>query len=579
MTKCLPAARSEASRALAALRGEFARAAACSLGANLLMLTPTLYMLQVYDRVLVSRSELTLLAVSLIVLVLFGVMALAEALRTRVLIGAGVRLDSLLAPRAFDAGFAAALTPAPGAAQRPLADLIQLRQFLTGGGVIAFFDTPWVPIYIGVLWLLHPWLGLMALGFAVLQFLLVRFGHRRTVAPGEAAAASAADETAFMRRKLQGSEAPEAMGMVGALWQRFQAQHATQLADRARLQGLTHRVTAVSKFARYTQQSLALGLGGLLVIDGQLSVGAMIAANVLMTRALAPIDMLVGSSRALAGARAAFARLQALLAAHPAAAAAAPMQAPLRGEVSLRGVQAHAAGRAAPILPCVDLELAAGSVTVVVGPSGSGKSTLARVIAGAWPGVSGERRLDGRDPAEWPRDALGAQVGFLPQEIELFDGSIAENIARFGEVDSSRVIAAASAAGLHEAILRLPRGYDTPVGDAGMPLSGGQQQRIALARAVYGAPALVVLDEPNANLDEAGEAALTVLVRELKAAGKTVLLVTHRPAILAVADRLLVMRDGRIEREGRPDDVVADVRRAVQAPFAHPARAAVIGST
>ncbi len=565
-----PAPRSEARRALGALRGEFARAGLFSLGANLLMLTPTLYMLQVYDRVLVSRSELTLLAVSLIVLVLFGVMALAEALRTRVLVGAGERLDRLLAPRVFDAGFDAALAPVPNAGHRPLADLIQLRQFVTGGGVIAFFDAPWVPVYVAVLWLLHPWLGVMALAFAALQFLLVWFGHRRTVAPGEASAASAAAETGFMRQKLSGSEALEAMGMLGALWQRFQGQQRTQLADRARLQGLTQRVTAFSKFVRYTQQSLALGLGALLVIDGQLTVGAMIAANVLMTRALAPIDMLVGSWRALAGARAAFARLQALLAAHPAAPAAGA-DAPLRGEVSLQGVQAHAAGRAAPILDGIDLELAAGSVTVVVGPSGSGKSTLARVVAGAWADVRGTRRLDGRAPADWPRDALGAQVGFLPQEIELFDGTIAENIARFGEVDSQRVIAAAAAAGLHEAILRLPRGYDTPVGDAGMPLSGGQQQRIALARAVYGAPALVVLDEPNANLDEAGEAALAVLVRELKAAGKTVLLVTHRPAILSAADRLLVMQGGRIERDGHPEQVVADVRRAVQTPFVRPA--------
>ncbi len=568
-----PAPRSEARRALGALRGEFARAGLFSLGANLLMLTPTLYMLQVYDRVLVSRSELTLLAVSLIVLVLFGAMALAEALRTRVLVGAGVRLDRVLAGRVFDAGFRAALAPVPSAAPRPLADLIQLRQFLTGGGVIAFFDTPWVPIYIGVLWLLHPWLGVMALAFAALQFLLVWLGHQRTVAPAEQAAASGSAAAAFMRQKLQGAEALEAMGMHAALWRRFRGQHGAHLADHARLQGLTHRVTAVSKFVRYSQQSLALGLGGLLVIDGQLTLGAMIAANVLMTRALAPIDMLVGSWRALAGARAAFGRLQALLAAHPAAAEPAAHDAPLRGEVSLDGVTAHAPGRAEPILRGMDLVLAPGSVTVVVGPSGSGKSTLVRVVAGAWADVRGALRLDGRTLADWPREALGAQIGFLPQDIELFDGSIAENIARFGELDSQRVIAAALATGLHESILRLPQGYDTPVGEAGMPLSGGQQQRIALARAVYGAPALVVLDEPNANLDEAGEAALATLVRELKAAGRTVLLVTHRPAIVAVADRLLVLRDGRIERDGHPEQVVADVRRAVQAPLLRPASA------
>jgi ATP-binding cassette subfamily C exporter for protease/lipase len=562
-------ARNEAGRAVAALRAEFARAGLYSLGANLLMLTPTLYMLQIYDRVLMSHSELTLLAVSLIAFALFGLMALTEWLRAHALVGAGVRLDRLLAGRVFDAGFHAALAPRPSEVPRPQADLIQLRQFLTGGGVIAFFDLPWVPIYIAVLWLLHPWLGVMALGFAGLQFLLVWLGHQRTVAPAEKAARSAAQESAFVRQKLQGSDALEAMGMLDALWRRFEAQHREQLDDHARMQGLAHRVTAASKWARYTQQSLALGLGALLVIQGQLTVGAMIAATVLMTRALAPIDMLVGAWRALVGARAAFGRLQALLAAHPAR-SAGPAEAPaaaLRGEVSLVDVQAYAFGRAAPILDGVDLELPAGSVTVVVGPSGSGKSTLVRAVAGAWPDLRGELRLDGRLLAEWPRDSLGPQVGFLPQETELFDGTIAENIARFGQVDSQRVIAAATAAGLHEALLRLPQGYDTRVGESGMPLPGGLQQRVALSRAIYGSPALVVLDEPNANLDEAGEAALTALVRSLKVAGKTVLLVTHRPAILAVADRLLVMRDGRIERDGAPDQLVAEVRRAAQVPF------------
>jgi ATP-binding cassette subfamily C exporter for protease/lipase len=555
---------SELRRILWALRREFLVVGGLSLVTNLLMLTPTVYMLQVYDRVLVSRSELTLLAVSLIAVLLFGVVAIAEWLRNRVLIAASVRLDRLLAGRLVDAGLEASQAPQRSDSARPLADLIELRQFLTGPGALAFFDAPWVPIYIGVLYLLHPALGAMAVAFAAVQGLLAWRGHHRSVAPAAEAARSGSAETAYLRHKLQGGDALEAMGMVGNLWRRWSVRQHEHAVRAAALQQLTHRLTAVSKFIRYSQQSLALGLGGLLVIDGVLSVGAMIAANVLMTRALAPLDMLVGSWRGLISARAAAGRLQTRLAAHlPAAAAVVPAGGTtLRGAVGLRDLQAHAEGRTDAILDGIDLDLAPGSVTVVVGPSGSGKSTLARAIVGAWPQVSGDILLDGTPLHEWPRDLLGAQVGYLAQDVELFDGTIAENIARFAEVDSPRVIAAARSAGLHEAILRLPRGYDTPVGDAGTPLSGGQRQRIALARAVYGAPALVVLDEPNANLDEAGEAALATLVRELKAEGRTVLLVTHRPAILAVADRLVVLRDGRVERDGPREQVLAEVRRA-----------------
>jgi ATP-binding cassette subfamily C exporter for protease/lipase len=570
------AAGSELRGALVALRRELVIVGALSMATNLLMLTPTVYMLQVYDRVLVSRSELTLLAVSVVAALLFAVVALVEWLRTKVLVAASVRLDRLLAGRLLAAAFEASLAPQPGEAARPLADLIVLRQFLAGPGALAFFDAPWVAIYIGVLFLLHPALGVMALAFGLVQGVLAWRGQQRSVAPAEAAARSGSAEMASLRQQMQGGEALEAMGMLGHLWQRWSLRRQQHAVQTAALQRLTHRITAVSKFIRYSQQSLALGLGSLLVIDGALSPGAMIAANVLMTRALAPIDALVGTWRSLFQARAAARRLQALLAAHPPLAApAVPLSGrALRGAVTLRGVFAHASGRARPILDGIDLDLTPGSVTVVVGPSGSGKSTLARTLVGAWPQVAGAVLLDGTPLAEWPRELLGGQLGYLPQDIELFDGSIADNIARFAEVDSPRVIAAARSAGLHEVILRLPRGYDTPVGDSGAPLSGGQRQRIALARAVYGEPKLIVLDEPNANLDEAGEAALATLVRELKSQGRTVLLVSHRPAILAVADHLLVLREGRIERQGRPEQVVADLRGAAP-PQPPPASASV----
>jgi ATP-binding cassette subfamily C exporter for protease/lipase len=305
----------------------------------------------------------------------------------------------------------------------------------------------------------------------------------------------------------------------------------------------------------------------LLVIDGQLSPGAMIAANVLMTRALAPIDMLVGTWRGFITARDAFLRLGSLLAAHPERDPAL-RRVPPTGQVTLRAVTATAPGRNRPILRDVSLELPAGQVLVILGPSGSGKSTLARVMLGIWGDVKGEVLLDGRPVADWDRVELGPHIGYLPQDIELFDGTIAENIARFSKVDPEQVIAAARATGLHEMILRMPKGYDTPIGEAGSVLSGGQRQRVALARALYGAPKLVVLDEPNANLDDVGEAALSRAVQQMRSNGTTVVLVTHRPGAVALADRLLLLADGVVQAEGPRDAVLAAVRASAQAQAA-----------
>jgi ATP-binding cassette subfamily C exporter for protease/lipase len=316
---------------------------------------------------------------------------------------------------------------------------------------------------------------------------------------------------------------------------------------------------AVSKFVRYVQQSASLGVGALLVIWGELSPGAMIAANVLMGRALAPIDMLVGTWKSFLTAREAFKRLAGLLDQHPERDPALQRTSPL-GALTLKAVVATAPSRAMPILKGIDLQIDPGTVLVVMGPSGSGKSTLARVMLGIWGDVRGEVLLDGRPIEGWDRSDLGPHVGYLPQDIELFDGTIAENIARFGEIDPNAVIAAAQAAGLHDMILRFPKGYDTPMGEAGSLLSGGQRQRVALARAIYGDPKLVVLDEPNANLDDVGEAALARAVLALKNKGSTVILVTHRPGAVAVADRLLVIRDGMVQIEGPRDQVIAAMR-------------------
>lgn len=551
--------RSELTAVLWQFRREFVAVGVFSMVANVLMLSPTLYMLQVYDRVMVSQSELTLLALSLITLFLYLVMAFAEWMRARVLVRAGVRLDEQLSTRVFNASFESSLAQSGGAPPRAFGDLIQIRQFLTGNGILAFFDTPWVPVYIAVLFILHPWLGIMAVVFAMIQASLAWWGHQRTVAPSEAASKAGGEVNAYLQGKLRNAEVLESMGMVGNLQARWRERHQAALQQNSAAQGGAHRITAISKFIRYSQQSLALGMGALLVIDGQLSPGAMIAANVLTTRALAPLDMLVSVWRSFIGAHGAFVRVEDLLTQYPERDAALKRVAP-RGEVTLRDVVASAPGRTAPILKGVSLALKPGTVTVALGPSGSGKSTLARVMVGIWPDVSGEVLLDEMPIQGWGRVELGPHIGYLPQDIELFEGTIAENIARFSELDSAKVIEAAQSAGLHDMILRFPKGYDTSIGEAGGMLSGGQRQRIGLARAVYGNPALIVLDEPNANLDDVGEAALMRTVRELKSKGKTVFLITHRPGVVAAADQLVVMQDGHIRLAGERDAVLQALR-------------------
>ncbi len=557
--------RSELTATLWLFRREFLIVGAFSMIANVLMLAPTLYMLQVYDRVLTSQSELTLLVMSLLTLFLFAVMGFAEWMRSRVLVVAGVRLDEQLSTQVFNASFEAHLSQSGNVPSRSFGDLIQIRQFLTGNGVFAFFDAPWTPIYMAVLFFLHPWLGVMGVVFALIQAGLAWFGHRHTLAPSEAATQANADAGSFLQGKLRNAEVLESMGMIRNLQARWADRHQTYLARGAVSQHLTHRITAISKFIRYTQQSLALGAGALLVIDGQLSPGGMIAANVLMTRALAPIDMIVGSWRQFIGMRAAFARLETLLLNYPPRDPAFKRVAPT-GQLSLEQVCAIVPERPTPILQNIDLQVKAGTVTAVLGPSGSGKSTLARVLVGIWPDVSGQVLLDGLPINGWNRIELGPHIGYLPQDVELLEGTIAENIARFGKVDPAQVIAAAQSAGLHDMILRFPKGYDTPIGEAGNLLSGGQRQRIGLARAIYGNPVLIVLDEPNANLDDAGEAALFRTVQELKANGKTVFLITHRPGAVAVADRILLLRDGQIQAEGPRDAVIAAVQAARQPP-------------
>jgi ATP-binding cassette subfamily C exporter for protease/lipase len=477
------------------------------------------------------------------------------------LVYAGLRLDEHLSTRAFCASFDAGLRQAGDLPAKAIGDLTELRQFITGVGVFAFFDIPWVPIYIGVLFVLHRSLGTMALLFALVQGALAWWAHRQTSRPSLAAQIAGARDLAFVQSKLRHAETLESMGMVQNLVRHWRVLHYSYLRQNKHAHEVTQRVTAVSKFVRYTQQSLALGMGGLLVINGQISPGAMIASNLLTARALAPIDLLVSAWNSFGGAREAFLRLESLLRQYPQRVRPMREHAP-DGFVRLVNVVATAPGRAEPILKQISLEASPGSLTVIVGPSGSGKSTLARVIIGIWPDVSGDVLLGETPVDSWDRLELGPFIGYLPQDVELFDGTIAENIARFNPLDSAKVIEAAQSTDLHEMILRFPKGYDTPMGEAGGLLSGGQRQRIGLARAVYGRPAIVVLDEPNANLDDAGETALMKTVLHLKAQGRTVFLITHRSAAMAATDQLVVMEDGRVKLAGLRDAVVQALQNA-----------------
>ncbi len=552
---------SELMSALWLFRRQLLWVALLSMAANLLMLVPTVYMLQVYDRVLTSGSQTTLLFVSLIALVLFAAMSVAEWLRSRVLITGGLGLDRALGRRVFDASFDAALKEPGKVGSRALADLTELRQFLTGNGIFAAFDAPWTPVYIAVLFFMHPFLGWCSVVFALVQMAFVWFSHRKSMVPNAATAQALSDVNVFLQGKMRNVDTVEVMGMLTGLRQRWQKRHLWFMGKHAESQRLAQSLTASSKFVRYLQQSLALAAGALLVIDGQLSAGGMIAANVLMTRALAPIDMMVGIWRSFVGAASAFDRLNALLRENPVR-VSKHADKPQTGQLVLRDVVAKAAGRSQPVLSHVSVEVPSGSILVVLGHSGSGKSTLGRVMLGVWPEVEGEVLLDGVPISNWDRTLLGPLLGYLPQDVQLFDGTIASNIARGGEVDSEKVIAAAQATGLHEMILRFPKGYDTPVGAAGGLLSGGQRQRIGLARAIYANPALVVLDEPNANLDEAGEAALVAAVRVMKQNGTTVVLITHRPGVVGLADQLMVLHNGGVQFVGPRDEVLNALQRA-----------------
>ncbi len=536
-------------QALFAARLELAALLAMSAAISVLMLTPSVYMLQVYDRVLLSRNELTLLAVSLLGLVLLVLCAVLDWSRGRLVGRWTARMDRALGERLLLASLRQSLARSQGSAGagsergEPLTDWSAVRRFLNGPGVTAFLDAPWTPVYVAVLFLLHPVLGWASLCFLALQAALAWHGHQRLLEPKRQALHAQQEASAFVQAKQRNAEVVQAMGMAAALLVRWQRRHARAQGAQGRAESARRRVEVVSKWLRYTQQSLGLGVGAFLVIQGEMTAGAMIAASFLFNRALAPIDQLVSSWPALIEAAAAAGRLQAALQAEPAEEAEAP-QGSLRGELAVQDVCLTVPGRELPLLSHVGFEARPGALTVITGPSGSGKSTLARALVGIWPPSGGQVLLDGQPLEQWPPGLLGPLTGYLPQDVILSEGSVADNIARLGDPEPAKVIAAARAAGLHHLILALPQGYDTPVGEGGRLLSGGMRQRVALARALYGEPALVVLDEPNAQLDEAGDLALQQALQQLKARGATVLLVTHRASPRSLADQVVWLEGG-----------------------------------
>lgn len=531
--------------ALASSRQAFLFILLFSLFINLMMLAPSIYMLQVYDRVITTRSPETLLMLTLVVVFLFVVMGALDLVRSRILVRVGNRLDMQINERLYQATFKRALMLPGKPSAQPFNDLTTLRQFLSGNGLFAFFDAPWIPVYIAILTLFHPWFGIFAVVAASVLMVLAWINEKTTQSLLSEANREHVQSQDLAQSNLRNAEVLQAMGMLPNLLARWKGRHHDYLLHQSHASDRAGVLSNLSKTLRVMFQSLILGLGAYLVIEGSLTGGMMIAGSILMGRALAPIDQMIGGWKGFIAARTAHARLNALLSAIPAEPQRMPLPPPV-GRLALESVTASPPGDSRPTLWDLNLLCNPGEHIAIVGPSAAGKSTLARVMLGVWPTQSGCVRLGGTDISQWPRERLGPFIGYLPQDIELFDGSISENIARFGDIDPARVIEAAQKAGVHDIILRQTAGYDTQISGSGGVLSGGQRQRLGLARALYGNPVLVVLDEPDANLDANGERALMHCLRQLKAQATTVLIISHAPAILEHVDRVLVLQEGRM---------------------------------
>ncbi|MEA3315537.1 MAG: type I secretion system permease/ATPase [Campylobacterota bacterium] len=552
---------SELKEAILASKKSFLVVGLFSLFINLLMLVPPLYMLQLYDRVLTSRSEDTLIMLTLIVVVLFITMALLEIVRSKILVKVGNKLDEILSKRIFNSLFELANKHPGKASSMPISDLTQVRQFMTGNGLFAFFDAPWIPIYIAVLFMFHPVFGYFAIFAALVLLAFTIINEYSTKEKLAEANGLNRASTIYVDSNIRNAEVINAMGMkdnIRGIWEEKYHGFLNAQNDASNKAGIWSNI---SKSSRMLFQSLILGIGGYLAINMEVSPGMMIAGSIIMGRALAPLDLIINSWKGFSSARTSYGRLDALLADFPKDKDVMDLPAP-KGEILLEGVVVIPPGAKQPSIKGISMKIDVGDVVGIIGPSAAGKSSLARVILGLWPLVQGKARLDKADVHQWDKQDLGQYIGYLPQDIELFEGSVSQNIARFREVDAQKVVEAAQKAGVHEMILRLPDGYDTKIGAGGASLSGGQRQRVGFARAIYDNPVLVVLDEPNSNLDDQGEMALIKAVKSLRETNTTVVIITHRPSILQVTNKIAVIKQGTLEGYGNTNEVLANMAAA-----------------
>lgn len=544
--------------ALRAARPAIVTAIAFSFFINILALVGPLYMMQVYDRVLASRNITTLLLLTLIVAVLYITAAVLETLRTRLLVRGGIGFDDEIKTEAFSAVQRATLRqPSQGHVQA-LRDIDTVREFFTGAGIIAGCDLPWVPIYVIVATMLHPWYGIFAVVTCIISGVLAVANDRATRPVLDKASKASITAAGGASATFRNAEVLQAMGMITRLRERWEESRAAALGWQAQASDRAGYLMAATRFNRLFSQSLILGLGAYLAIEGEISPGMMIAASVIVGRCTQPIELAIGNWKGFVGMRGAYARVQQLFKTVP----PEPQRMRLpdaKGQLIVENLVVHAPGRDMAVLKGVSFGVREGTVLGVIGPSAAGKSSLARAIVGVWPATAGAVRLDGSDLRHWDPEQLGWSLGYLPQDVELFSGTIADNIARFSAPDEAQVVNAARMAGVHEMIQHLPQGYNTQIGEGGQALSGGQRQRIGLARAIYGLPAMIVLDEPNANLDAAGEQALMRTIMSLKEAGRTVVLVTHKTNILTLCDAILMIADGAVQAFGERDEVLARV--------------------
>lgn len=554
--------------ALRSCRGAFGTVALFSGAINILMLSGSFYMLQVYDRVLTSRSVPTLIGLSLLLLAAYALQGFLDAIRVRMLARIGARFDEQVSPAAFAASQKLPLLGIPTAqALQPIRDLDHIRGFLSSLGPTALFDIPWMPLFFAGCFLLHPWLGWLALGGGGVIILLTLVTEYRGRESNKSLMSSSMRRQAIADSSGRHAEALTAMGMAPAFQRKWHEANLRLVRDGLTGSDASSGIGSFAKVFRMVLQSAVLGLGAYLALNDQVSGGAMIAASIMTSRALAPIEVAVAHWKGFIASREGFKRLtQTLDTAAFLGRERTALPAPRRA-ISVANLIVAAPGRQTPILQGVTFRLDAGQGLGVIGPSASGKSTLVRAVTGVWRPLKGEVRLDGSALDQWDHAELGRHIGYLPQDIALFDGTVAENISRFSpEATAEAIIAAAEAAGAHEMIAKLEQGYDTPIGENGAALSGGQRQRIGLARALYGEPFLVVLDEPNSNLDREGDEALTHAVRGVRDRGGIVIVVTHRPTAIAGVDHVAMMADGRLEVFGPKDEVLQKVLRQVGRP-------------